>query len=389
MTANLIKGKSFRGALKYNLDKVDKNVAEVLDHSFVKVSEKLILKEVQMVKMLRPNLKKYFYHTSINFPYNENLNNELMKQIGLEYLKASGFNQHQYIIFRHYDADHPHLHILVSRIGYDGQVMSDSNDYVRCEKVLRDLEKKYNLTQVISSKQAKERSMTKNELEMMKRTNMPSQKMAMQIILKDVLQSKYKMTTNEFISNLNAKGVDVVFNQASTGYVSGLSYSYQGMIITGAKLGNDFKWSSIKNTINYEQERDRTTIHEANLRSKPAIDQLRTRNGHAQGNRANAQQDNVQYRSIPDAISNVGKFVFRSSFQIKGLAQADREFGRAIDDVINTVIKIPAVLPLATLLDSHRGGNDLSVVNQSHLPPDIGKKEEYKRKKKRKKRLHL
>jgi hypothetical protein len=197
------------------------------------------------------------------------------------------------------------------------------------------------------------------------------------------------MTTNEFISNLNAKGVDVVFNQASTGYVSGLSYSYQGMIITGAKLGNDFKWSSIKNTINYEQERDRTTIHEANLRSKPAIDQLRTRNGHAQGNRANAQQDNVQYRSIPDAISNVGKFVFRSSFQIKGLAQADREFGRAIDDVINTVIKIPAVLPLATLLDSHRGGNDLSVVNQSHLPPDIGKKEEYKRKKKRKKRLHL
>jgi hypothetical protein len=76
----------------------------------------------------------------------------------------------------------------------------------------------------------------------------------MQIILKDVLQSKYKMNTNEFISNLNAKGVGVVFNQASTGYVSGISYSYQGMIITGAKLGNDFKWSSIKNTINYEQE---------------------------------------------------------------------------------------------------------------------------------------
>lgn len=31
MTANLITGKSFRGAIKYNLDKVDKNVAEVLD----------------------------------------------------------------------------------------------------------------------------------------------------------------------------------------------------------------------------------------------------------------------------------------------------------------------------------------------------------------------
>src|SRR5688572_16902004 len=214
------------------------------------------------------------------------------------------------MMFRHHDAAHPHLHILVNRIAFDGTVVSDSNDYARSEKVLRELEKKYNLTPVLPSKQAKERSMTKNELEMMKRTNMPSQKMAMQIILKDILQSKHKMTTNEFISNLNAKGVDVLFNQASTGYVSGISYSYQGMIITGAKLGNDFKWSSIKNNINYEQERDRTTIHEANVRSKPTINQLRASNEHAQGNRANAQQDDIQYRSISNSISDVGKFVF-------------------------------------------------------------------------------
>src|SRR5688572_26679626 len=339
MTANLIKGKGFQGALKYNLDKVDKNVAEVIDHSFVKVSEKLILKEVQMVKMLRPNLKKYFYHTSINFPYNENLNNELMKQIGLEYLKASGFNQHQYIMFRHYDADHPHLHILVNRIGYDGQVMSDSNDYARCEKVLRELEKKYNLTQVISSKQAKERSMTKNELEMMKRTNTPSQKMAMQIILKDVLQSKYKMNTNEFISNLKAKGVDVLFNQASTGYVSGISYSYQGMIITGAKLGNDFKWSSIKNTIDYEQERDRTAIHEANDRSKPTIDQLRTGNEHAQGNTTNAQRGDVKYGKLPDSAPTHGLFVFNPSFAARIFKHAIRQSEREAEGVINAVFE--------------------------------------------------
>src|SRR5688572_31108877 len=99
------------------------------------------------------------------------------------------------------------------------------------------------------------------------------------------------------------------YNQASTGYVSGISYSYQGMIITGAKLGNDFKWSSIKNIINYEQERDRTTIHEANVGSKSTFDQLRTGNEYAQGNRANTQQDNGQYRSISDSTSNFGKFV--------------------------------------------------------------------------------
>jgi hypothetical protein len=40
MTGNQVKGKSFRGALRYNLEKVDNKVAEVLVHSFVKVSEK-------------------------------------------------------------------------------------------------------------------------------------------------------------------------------------------------------------------------------------------------------------------------------------------------------------------------------------------------------------
>jgi hypothetical protein len=64
----------------------------------------------------------------------------------------------------------------------------------------------------------------------------------------------------------------------------------------------------------------------------------------------------------------------KTSFQIGRVIQADREFGTAIDNVINTVIKIPPVLPLATLLDSHRGGHDLGAVNHPNLPPHIGKK---------------
>jgi hypothetical protein len=171
-----------------------------------------------------------------------------------------------------------------------------------------------------------------------------------------------------------------------TGYVSGISYGYRGgMIVTGAKLGNDFKWSSIKNLINYEQERDRTTIHEANVGSKSTFDQLRAGDKHAQGNRTNTQQGNVKYRDTPDSISNVGKFVFRPPFQIAKLAQADREFGRAIDNVVSTVIKIPKILPLATLLDSSGGGNHLRSVNQPAVDDSVKKKQ----KKKKRKRLRM
>ena len=240
----------------------------MLDHSFARVSEGSILKEVQLVRMQRPNLQKYFYHTSINFPPTEDLPNDLMTRIGRDYLEANGFTQHQFIMFRHYDADHPHLHILVNRIGYDGKVLTDSNDFQRSENILRQLEVRYNLTKVIPSKEAKIRAVTKDEREMMKRTKESSRKLHLQRIIKSVLENRPGITTDEFIRALESKGVRVLFNQATTGFVSGISYDYDGFPIKGAKLGNDFKWTSIKNAINYEQERDRTIIRETNLRTK-------------------------------------------------------------------------------------------------------------------------
>lgn len=75
----------------------------------------------------------------------------------------------------------------------------------------------------------------------------------MQPIIGEILKSKGKMSTNEFVSNLQARGVEVLFNQASTGNVSGISYSYHCVVMQGSKLGNGFKCSTIKNIINYEQ----------------------------------------------------------------------------------------------------------------------------------------
>ncbi len=265
MTANQIKGKGFRGALRYNLDKVNKGVAEVLDYSFAELSEKTIMKEVEFRRMGHPNLKKFFYHTSINFPPYENVSNGTMKLIAHDYLQLNGFTQHQYLVVRHNDAAHPHMHIMVNRIGANGKVLSDSNDFARSEKALRLLEVKYNLTQVVSSRQAKVRSATKDELEMMKRTNQPSHKLEMQVIIKNVLNSNQKLTSLEFIQALKSKGIDVRFNQASTGYVSGISYSYKGITIKGAKLGNDYKWTTLRNNIDYDQQRDRSMVANTNV----------------------------------------------------------------------------------------------------------------------------
>jgi hypothetical protein len=129
--------KSFSGALKYNLKKLNypdlSKRAELLGTNFASTDVAFINKEVELVKSLRPNLNRYVYHTSLNFPKEEQaqLSNEKLLRTALDYLEANGFSNNQYIIFRHHDTDHPHIHLLANRICFDGNVVSDSNNYKR------------------------------------------------------------------------------------------------------------------------------------------------------------------------------------------------------------------------------------------------------------------
>jgi hypothetical protein len=207
----------------------------------------------------------------------------------------------------------------------------------------------------------------------------------MQTILRGVLESKSTLTTNEFISKLRAKGVDVLFNQASTGYVSGISYSYRGMVVKGGKLGNDFKWSAVKNKIDYEQERDRTTVYEANVRSKSAFDKLRAGDEHARGNTTNTQGGVVISGQLPDSGKSHGLYIFSQAFAATIFKHAAGQSEHKIERVGNAVFEIPKVLSLATLLDSRNGGGDLGLSNQS--PADDAMKRKRKKKKRRGLRL--
>ncbi|WP_431198732.1 hypothetical protein ACQ86K_21465 [Mucilaginibacter sp. P19] len=90
--------------------------------------------------------------------------------------------------------------------------------------------------------------------------------MKLQVTIKNILNQK--PIAEQFISQLKAQGINALFNQASTGFVSGISYGYEGMQFKGAHLGNAYKWQAVKNAINYEQERDRTAIYQANVRTR-------------------------------------------------------------------------------------------------------------------------
>ena len=82
-------GKSFMGALHYNLRKMilpDRSRrAEILASNFTNMNIGQIKRETEMVRSLRPNLNRYAYHTSLNFPGEELTG--LFRSTGVEFDK--------------------------------------------------------------------------------------------------------------------------------------------------------------------------------------------------------------------------------------------------------------------------------------------------------------
>jgi hypothetical protein len=263
-------GTSFLGALNYNLKKMYSQApslrAELLDTNFVSLKQDLIKRELSILRDLNPRLKRNTYHTSLNFATGETISNQKMLEIAQEYMRKMGFDNNAYFIFRHHDSSHPHCHILCLRNRFDGTVVSDSNNFKRSEEIVRELEKKHGLAIVEDSLKAKLKAPNKDELEMVIRTGNASQRMLMQEKVTQELQRSANIA--DLIQNLEEKGIHLLFNQASTGRVSGITYLSKDFKAKGQALGNQFKWSNIQKSINYEQARDCQEISAANHRTK-------------------------------------------------------------------------------------------------------------------------
>lgn len=70
---------------------------------------------------LNTNARRNSIHISLNFdPSEKNLQSEKLTAIAAEYMKDIGFGNQPYLVYRHFDAGHPHLHLVSTNIQPDG-----------------------------------------------------------------------------------------------------------------------------------------------------------------------------------------------------------------------------------------------------------------------------
>ena len=69
-----------------------------------------------------------------------------MVKIAREYMQCMGIDNTQYVIVRHTNTAHPHLHIVYNRICNDGKLIPDRNERFRNVRFCKALSSKYGLT---------------------------------------------------------------------------------------------------------------------------------------------------------------------------------------------------------------------------------------------------
>jgi hypothetical protein len=166
-----------------------------------------------------------------------------------------------------------HIHILCSRNRIDGGVVEDSGDYSKSEKLIREIEQRFDLTPVLPShliyknrRSDHVAAPVRGELELAKR-HVISVKSLLQNFLTDLIS--VPITASEFIFALETLGVDVRPNldHESRG-LRGLSFSYHGRSFRASTLGGAFTVAAMtERWFSYDSDRDFSNLVAAEHRS--------------------------------------------------------------------------------------------------------------------------
>ncbi|MBW1656882.1 relaxase/mobilization nuclease domain-containing protein [Flavobacterium quisquiliarum] len=126
MVAVIKTSSSIRGILNYNENKVEIGKAECISAvnyplELEKLSFTSKLNRFLKLAELNTNTKRNTVHISLNFDPSENHSKEKLAEIADTYMEKLGFGRQPYLVYQHYDAGHPHCHIVTNSIQRDGK----------------------------------------------------------------------------------------------------------------------------------------------------------------------------------------------------------------------------------------------------------------------------
>jgi hypothetical protein len=149
MISKVIIGKTFYRACRY-ICKDTKRAIILQTEGVRNYNYKLMAEDFERQHSLRPTISKAVFHGIISFYPGEQLHDETMAAIATEYLQEMKIINTQFLVVKHIDKRHLHLHILANLVDNNGEAITDSWIGLRGKKIAQKLTLKYKLKQAIA-----------------------------------------------------------------------------------------------------------------------------------------------------------------------------------------------------------------------------------------------
>ena len=235
MMAKITKGSDFKGVVDYILDK-DKNAQVIASDGLFMENKDTIAMSFNVQCQMNNKVSKPVGHIAMSFSKEDEprLTNRVMASIALEYIERMGIRDTQFFIARHFDKEHPHVHIAFNRIDNNGNTISDKHERLRNTRICKELTLKYGLHMANGKENVK-----RNRLKEPDKTKYE---------LYDILKTEIGRcgNWNVLVANLKRQGAEVHFShRGQTDEIQGVVFSKNGYHFNGSKVDRRFSYPKI------------------------------------------------------------------------------------------------------------------------------------------------
>ena len=159
MVAKITTPKRLVAALNYNEHKVSQGKAECLyAGNFLKEAKDMNfyqkMEGFERLNVLNERAQTKTLHISLNFDPSEKLSAHKLVKIANCYMDKIGFGEQPFLVYKHNDAGHPHVHLVTTTIRDDGSRINTHNiGRNQSEKARKEIEREFKLICAENQKQ--------------------------------------------------------------------------------------------------------------------------------------------------------------------------------------------------------------------------------------------
>lgn len=243
MMAKIRSGQGFAGLVDYANDLKDKDTKIIASEGVDLTSNKSIVASFSLQAKSRPSLKNFVGHISLSFAPEDTpkMTDKLMSEITKEYMRRMGIVNTQFVVCRHHDKPHAHVHIVYNRVDNDGNAITGDQGFRKSARITQALTREYGLTFGKGKKKVNRHRLKGKD--------------AVKYRIYDTVNDALKVCIDwkELKEYLSEKGITLDITSKTDGRIKGVVFTCDNISFGGYRIDRSMTYRSLDRRLNTER----------------------------------------------------------------------------------------------------------------------------------------